>query len=52
MLSKDILNEIETLTKNRLNLGNVMCQTQKRFFKLITIRDLKLVVTFATEVCF
>lgn len=53
MLSKDILNEIETLTKNKpFELRQRHCQTQKHFFKLITIRDLKLVITFATEVCF
>lgn len=31
MLSKDILNEIETLTKNHLNLGNVIAKRRSAF---------------------
>lgn len=56
MLSEDNLNEIETLARKKKEKNfqpkKRYCQTQKCFFKLTTVRDVKLVVTFATEVCF
>lgn len=53
MLSEDNLNEIETLTREKnFQPKKRFYQTQKCFLKLTTIRDVKLMVTFATEVCF